>query len=82
KFIAAIQKKGVELDLKSQMLCQGGSVFINGEAQQLSHTLYVRVRELADQRVLTELADCPEALGVLLYEWYLDGYLVVGQIKR
>ncbi|MDD4964483.1 MAG: cupin domain-containing protein [Gallionella sp.] len=82
KFIAAIQKKGVELDLKSQMLCQGGSVFINGEAQQLSHTLYVQVRELADQRVLTELADCPEALGILLYEWYLDGYLVVGQIKR
>lgn len=75
KFTTAIQKQGVVLDLKAQMLCQGNTVFMNGEAYPLDAAQYVLLRELADQR---ELKNCPEALGELLHEWYLDGYLVVG----
>jgi 50S ribosomal protein L16 3-hydroxylase len=75
KFTAAVQKKGVTLELKAQILCQGNTVFMNGEAYPLEATGYKLLRELADHRVLT---NCPEALGELLHEWYLDGYLVVG----
>ncbi len=82
KFMTAIQKKGVVLDLKAQMLCHGSTVFMNGEAHQSDVELYPRLRELADQRTLNALSGCTDTLGECLYGWYLDGYLLVGQVNQ
>lgn len=75
KFLAAISEHGVVLDLKSQMLCRDGSVFMNGESSCASDADYTLLRELADKRVCPSLQPCPESLSEPLYQWYLDGYL-------
>lgn len=79
KFIKAIRERGLALDLKSQLLCHGNDVFMNGEATPGVGGDYELLRELADRRALPPLAGCSgaasEELCGLLYEWYLDGYL-------
>jgi 50S ribosomal protein L16 3-hydroxylase len=74
-FRRAIAKRGVKLDLKSQMLCHRGWIFINGEAHQADPQLYRVLRRLADERELPALPDCPAGLAEPLYQWYLDGYI-------
>jgi 50S ribosomal protein L16 3-hydroxylase len=78
KFRQALQKHGVRLDLKSQMLCRDGWIFINGEALQPASQDYPLLRALADGRELDALADCSEELCELLYQWYQDGYIFTG----
>ena len=75
KFRQALQNHGVKLDLKSQMLCHRGWIFINGEAHLTDPPVYPLLRSLADERELPSLADCPAGLIELLYQWYLDGYI-------
>ncbi len=75
KFRQAIQKRGVQLDLKSQMLCHAGWIFINGEAHQTSSRDYTLLRTLADERESSALTDCTDKLCELLYQWYQDGYI-------
>ncbi len=75
RFEQAIEKRGVKLDLKSQMLCHRGWIFINGEAHRADSPFYTLLRRLADERELPPLADCPDGLIELLYQWYLDGYI-------
>lgn len=75
KFRNTIQKFGVELDLKSQMLCHSGWVFINGEAHQAGHNDFHILRSLADERTIPASMDYSTALLGLLYQWYLDGYI-------
>lgn len=75
KFGKAVQKSGVVLDLKTQMLCHNHSVFMNGETTEVSEGDYVLLRELADHRQLQALASDSTELMDLLYQWYQDGYL-------
>ncbi len=75
KFRQAMRKQGIKLDLKSQMLCHAGWIFMNGEEHRVNARDYALLRELADQRVSPALADCPPQLNELLYQWYLDGYI-------
>jgi 50S ribosomal protein L16 3-hydroxylase len=75
KFRQALQKHGVKLDLKSQMLCHSGWIFINGEAHRADESDYTMLRTLADERELSALTDIPAGLNELLYQWYLDGYI-------
>ena len=75
KFRQAIQKRGLRLDLKSQMLCHAGWIFMNGEAFQPGQPDYPPLRALADERELPALADCSVELCEFLYPWYLDGYI-------
>lgn len=75
KFRQSLQKHGVKLDLKSQMLCHSGWIFINGEAHRADERDYSVLRTLADERELTALTDSPAGLNELLYQWYLDGYI-------
>ena len=75
KFRQAIQKHGVKLDLKSQMLCHAGWVFMNGEAHRVNAVDYALLRALADERTTSALSDTPAGLNELLYQWYLDGYI-------
>ncbi|MGA7596050.1 MAG: cupin domain-containing protein, partial [Gallionella sp.] len=75
RFGQAIRKSGVQLDLKSQMLCRAGWVFMNGEAHQVNEQVYLQLRELADRRADAALKDCTDESIELLYRWYLDGYI-------
>jgi 50S ribosomal protein L16 3-hydroxylase len=75
KFKQRLQKNGVTLSLTSQMLCHDDWIFINGEAHQTSESDYSLLRNLADDRVLSNLPDSSPELIALLYQWYLDGYI-------
>ena len=74
-FRQSARKHGLMLDLKSQMLCHAGWVFMNGEAHRPIRQDYPVIRALADERELPALADCSVELCEFLYQWYLDGYI-------
>lgn len=79
KFELAIQKRGVLLDLKCQMLCHANTVFMNGEAQAFSPILYRQLRALADLRTLPGISENLTEICPILHQWYLDGYLTAGK---
>ena len=76
RFQQAVEKTGIALDLKTQMLCHGNTVFINGEAHAADKDSYRKLRTLADRRQLNATDDLPAAAMDMLYQWYEDGYLV------
>jgi len=76
RFQQAVQKSGLTLDLKTQVLCHGNTVFINGEAYSVDNESYQSLRTLADKRQLDVNTDLPTAAMDLLYQWYEDGYIV------
>lgn len=76
RFQQAIQGSGIALDLKTQMLCHGDTVFINGEAHSVDKESYLSLRVLADSRQLDATANLPAEVLDLLYQWYSDGYIV------
>lgn len=74
RFQQSVKENGIELDLKTQMLCHGNDIFINGEANQVDPEIYPVLRSLADSRQLhAEIV--PDAALQLMYQWYLDGYV-------
>ena len=75
KFRQSLQNEGAALTLKTQMLCNGNTVFMNGEATGVSDGDYALLRELADNRKLPAIGICSDELAELLYQWYQDGYL-------
>lgn len=79
RFAQAVQSRGVSLDLKTQMLCHGNTVFLNGEAYPVGKGSYRILRELADFRRLPAATRLPNEALDLLHEAYLDGYLTPGQ---
>lgn len=76
QFERAFERQGIRLDLKTQMLCHGGTIFINGETHATDKGTYSALRELADARELSVEA-VPDEMLELLYQWYLDGYIVL-----
>ena len=82
RFRQAVQTSGLTLDMKTQMQCHGSTVFINGELNQVSKASYRALRELADTRTLAAGISISDAVGTLLYEWYLDGYLTPAKGTR
>ena len=75
RFEQMIQNQGIALAPKSQLLCHGNTVFINGIAHVVSKKTYLTLRRLGDTRQLGPLsAPSSEALE-LLYLCYLDGYI-------
>jgi 50S ribosomal protein L16 3-hydroxylase len=80
RFGQSLQTRGVELDLKTQMLCHDGTIFINGEAHTVDKDTYRALRTLADVRQLDATPGLtPQALD-LLYQWYTAGYIAT--VKR
>ena len=80
RFEKALQTRGVALDLKTQMLCHGGTVFVNGIAHAVGKDSYRALRALADARQLDAAPRLPPQALDLLYRWYIDGY--IAPIKR
>ncbi len=75
RFAQACHTQGLTLDLKTQMLCWGNTVFINGAAHAVGPRAYRELRALADSRSLLPGAPVsPETLEVL-YQIYRDGYI-------
>ncbi|MCX7627101.1 MAG: cupin domain-containing protein [Methylophilaceae bacterium] len=73
RFRSRLEKSGVALDLKSRMLISGTTVFINGEAVEVSPDALPCLRDLADRRWMK--ARCSVAVAELLRQWYNAGYL-------
>jgi 50S ribosomal protein L16 3-hydroxylase len=79
RFMQAVQKNGLKLDLKALMLCHGNSVFINGDAYPVGAGCYRILRELADTRTLPSSCKLTREASNLLYQWYLDGFVIPGE---
>jgi 50S ribosomal protein L16 3-hydroxylase len=82
RFEQALQTHSIALDLKTQMLCHGSTVFINGESHPAGKASYRALRELADTRQLATHSKLTRETIALLYEFYLDGYLEIISNKR
>ena len=82
RFADTVRKNGVALDLKTLMLCQDHTVFVNGEAYRVRKSDYRVLRELADARRLAADTALTDDAQELLYEWYLDGYLAPATRRR
>jgi 50S ribosomal protein L16 3-hydroxylase len=78
RFTQTLQKSGAKLDLKTQMLCHGNTIFINGDAYQVGQGSYRVLRELANERTIAPSIKPTREAADLLYQWYLDGYLTPG----
>lgn len=78
RFEQVLHIRGAKLDLKTQMLCHGSTVFINGDAHPVGQGSYRALRELADSRSLPAAAKLPREAAELLYQWYLDGFVTPG----
>jgi 50S ribosomal protein L16 3-hydroxylase len=75
KFREQLAKKGLRLDLKSQMLFRGNCIFINGETVQAEGVMLKLLTELADQRMLPPGTSVPDEAVALLHQWASAGYL-------
>ena len=75
-------RHGLRLDLKTRVLYDDESVYINGEAHTLTRVARTILRELADERSLDASALCKveskQALA-FLYECYCDGTLLIAR---
>ena len=78
RFEQVLHTRGATLDLKTQMLCHGSTVFINGDAHPVGQGSYRALRELADARSLPAAAKLPREAAGLIYQWYLDGFVAPG----
>jgi 50S ribosomal protein L16 3-hydroxylase len=76
RFEQTLQKRGVTLDLKTQMLCRDSTVFVNGDAHPVGKGCYRALLALADDRDLPPAGKLTREAAELLYQWYLDGYVI------
>ena len=76
-FGARARRRGVRLDLKSQLLYDDRHLFMNGNALSLPAAGVATLRHLANARALSPafVAASVPAVAGLLYDWYRDGYL-------
>lgn len=82
RFRAQLEKSGVRLDSRSQMLFSDKQFFLNGELITLPVAVKPALQQLADtRRLLPSLLPSPlppstvTELADALYEYYLDGFL-------
>lgn len=82
RFAGLVQRQGVRLSLKTQMLFHAGLVFINGEEIQASGSDRAALVELADKRVLSGIDAGASDLIDLLFDWHGAGFLELGGASR
>ncbi len=76
RFQIAANKRGVVLDLRSQLLFSGGTFFLNGEmTESLPAEACRTLRKLADTRELSNLSDVAPPTLDRIYEWYQLGFI-------
>lgn len=74
-FARQAARRGVRLALKSQMLCHGRLVFLNGECCIASAAAARLLLRFADRRCLPPHTLIPEEVAHWLYQWYRAGYI-------
>ncbi len=74
-FAAKVARHGVRLALKSQMLCRGRQVFINGERCVVAAAAARLLLRFADRQRLPPRTLVPEEAAHWLYQWYRAGYI-------
>lgn len=84
QFSKRVLKKGIRLDLKSQLLFDQNQFFINGEAILLSENIVLLMQHFADKRQLSHQTiqeisqETLDPFLAILYSWYLLGYCQLG----
>jgi 50S ribosomal protein L16 3-hydroxylase len=76
-FLAQARRRGVVLDLRTQLLYDERNIYANGAAHRRPAAGAVLLARLADARNLSA-ANCaalPAPAARLIHEWYCDGYL-------
>lgn len=74
-FQKRLEKVGIQLSLKSQMLFHENHVFLNGEQLEVASSSLKWMRQLADTRRIEAGNFFDAGLLMQLHEWYLAGYI-------
>lgn len=74
-FHKRLEKEGVSMSLKSQMLSHGRHFYMNGEQVEMPSPSCKMMQQLADERHLPAGNFADGFLVEQLHEWYLAGYL-------
>ena len=74
-FARRTQRRGIRLDLKSQMLFRGRQVFMNGERCEAGREAMPLLTKLADRRRLAAPLALHAEAAHWLYHWYRAGYI-------
>ena len=81
EFVRRAYKKGIHLDLKSQLLFHENLFFMNGETSPVGVTTREILATLADNRRLPPGINWDNDMQRLLYQWYGDGYITLGKLN-
>jgi 50S ribosomal protein L16 3-hydroxylase len=79
RFAALCRARGLRLDLRTRMLFREREFFVNGEQVEPPGRLRRFLARLADERVLPPGERFPQPLLGLLHDWYLAGWLRIGE---
>ena len=79
RFAALCRARGMRLDLRTRMLFREREFFVNGEQVEPPGRLRRFLARLADERVLPPGEHLPQPLLGLLHDWYLAGWLRIGE---
>jgi len=74
RFAAALERRGIRLDARSQLLFADDDFYLNGESVAVARRDRALVRQLADERALAAQSFGPEA-AALLHDWYRCGFV-------
>jgi len=75
-FLQQIKKNGVQLDLKSRLLSSRNKFFINGEVYKVGSNAFKMLLTLADCQQFPPFSHIDEETEKILYQWYVNGYIV------
>lgn len=74
-FLKKIQGRNIQLNLKTQLLFRGNTLFINGEIIKFPSDFKKQLKNLAAYRELTISESLDKETIKLLYDWYCCGYI-------
>jgi 50S ribosomal protein L16 3-hydroxylase len=78
-FASRCRRLGLRLDARTRMLFRGGDFFINGERVAAPARARAPLSRLADERALPPRDRLPRAVLRLLHDWYVAGWLRIGE---
>jgi 50S ribosomal protein L16 3-hydroxylase len=79
-FTTRVARAGVRLALPTRMLFRDATVFINGEDRRVGAPASRLLSRLADRRSLPPRSRPDREAAQLLYQWYRDGYIHLGDL--
>ena len=82
EFARRLERDKLELDLKSRMLWKAKTFFLNGERCSVGSPGRRLLETLADHHELRTAKPIDEEVLLLLYQWYLDGYVIFAADKE